>query len=175
MAYLFWLYILLCVVIGIGGTFFLVKTDRTFGALLFLVAAALLFTFYGIRWFEADALNTSRYPIGVWPPVVNMCPDFLTLYDRKVGNKNERICVDMVGVGNAGIQRFSRREHASNDRYVFKLYENLTGNERIKALCEECSKHNVTWEGIYDGVACVGIRDAASSTSTSELVCPPQN
>ena len=174
MDYLFWLYILISVVVGLGGTVGFIKSDRTLGALLFLVGAVLVFTFYGIRWFQSDALNPGRYPTGQWPPVVNMCPDFLTSYNRKVGTKNERICVDMVGVSNAGIQKFKDRTQDTDVKYVFNLYENLKGNDRIKALCEECKKHQVTWEGIYDGASCVGYRDVSTPGTTSELICPPQ-
>ena len=151
------LYILLSLAVSLGGTYTLIQNDRTLGGFLFFLGSVLLFTFYGLRWFTPNAFDDSRYPTKSWPPVVNTCPDFLSIYERpKAGSSaKERVCVDLIGVAEGGIQKMTDPANATNDNFVFKLYDNLSGPDRIKALCQECRTKKVTWEGVYDGVACV--------------------
>jgi hypothetical protein len=154
MDYLFILYILLAITISLGGMVVLIKSDRTFGGFIFIIGAILVFTFYGLRWFEGDALKNTRYSSTAWPPVVNTCPDFLTLHKRTVGGKSQRVCVDLVGVSNSGLKRFVDPVNLENENYIFNLYDDKTGSERIAAVCQECKNKRVTWEGVYDGVSC---------------------
>lgn len=155
MNYALIVYTLFALGIALGGTSMLNQGERTYSAFMFLVASIVIFTYYGIRWFgDSDALKTSPYTSKSWPPVINMCPDFLTLYQRQVGNQNEAVCVDMVGVS-SGISKFTQAENAFNDQYIFQLFPNLTGDARIKALCEQCASKKLTWEGVYDGTSCI--------------------
>ena len=151
------LYILLSLALSLGGTYTLIQNERTLGGFLFFLGSALVLTFYGLRWFSGDAFTESRYPTKTWPPIVNSCPDFLSIYERPVlgSSRKERVCVDLIGVAEGGIQKMTDPVNASNDNFVFKLYENLKGADRMKSLCQECRTKKVTWEGVYDGVACV--------------------
>lgn len=76
----FWLvvYIVITIVIGSGFLSWLYKRGQTTGAMILLVLLILVFTFYGLRWFPGGSLNGTTQPGNVaWPPIVNMCPDFL--------------------------------------------------------------------------------------------------
>jgi hypothetical protein len=151
MDYLFILYILVSVGIGLGGMVMLIQSERTLGGLLFLLGSILLFTFYGLRWFYGENLKATMTSSKQWPPVVNTCPDFLTL--TNAGNK--RVCIDLVGVSESGISKFVDQSNINSAKHVFQLYDNLSGQQRANALCNECKKHNVTWEGLWDGSSCV--------------------
>jgi hypothetical protein len=75
----FWviLYSLVCVVIGGGAVNFLFKRGQTMGAIGVLVLLVAIFIFFGLRWFPGGSLNGSKPKAQSWPPIVNMCPDFM--------------------------------------------------------------------------------------------------
>jgi hypothetical protein len=173
------LYILLSAGIGIGGTMYLVQGQRTFGAFLYFVGAILILTFYGLRWFAGDSFRTTRYSSKSWPPVVNTCPDFLSVYEIPDGNKTKKVCVDLVGVALGGqasqLQKLTSQQQASDPRYQFNLHFDKQGKQRIDALCKECRDKGVTWEGVYDGVGCVATaavpNDKGGSDSAENTSC----
>lgn len=159
MDYPFILYILLSVVLGVYVTFRLVKTDRSLTAFLYLVGVILILVYFGLRWFSGSTFALGDMTPKQWPPVLNACPDFLTLYDRPVPGSNppktEKVCVDLIGVAGAGgIQQMTDPSQLSDPKYVFNLSTNKAGAERTQALCNECAIKKVAWEGIFDGVAC---------------------
>lgn len=151
----------------------MVQSERTLGAFLYFVGAILIFTFYGLRWFSGDALKVTRYESKSWPPIVNTCPDFLSIYERNIpgSSKKEKICVDLIGVAEGGIQKLIDPTNATNDNFVFKLHLDKKGPARMKALCQECRLKKVTWEGVYDGTACTAtgaVPNADGTTDSSE-------
>jgi hypothetical protein len=76
----FWLiaYIVICVVVGGMFVSNLYKRNQSVAAMTCIVLLILIFTFYGLRWFKGGALKGSTPdPKAPWPPIVNMCPDFL--------------------------------------------------------------------------------------------------
>jgi hypothetical protein len=170
MDFLFILYILFSLVTGLGGTYYLIQSERTLAGFLYFVGAALVLTFYGLRWFSGDSLKVTRYDSKSWPPFVNMCPDFLSVYDRKVGAKTEKVCVDLIGVaeGAGGIQKLTDPAQVANDNFVFKLYMDKKGADRVSALCRECKNKKVTWEGVYDGVACTATGSVPNADGTTD-------
>lgn len=172
MDFVFILYILFSLVVGLGGTYSLIQSERTLAGFLYFVGSVLILTFYGLRWFTGNALQTSRYDSKSWPPIVNTCPDFLSLTERPISgsSKKEKVCVDLIGVAEGGIQKLMDPTNLTNDQYVFKLYEERKGAERMRALCEECKLKKVTWEGVYDGVSCTAtgaVPNSDGSTDTS--------
>jgi hypothetical protein len=176
MDYLFLLYILVAVGIGIGGPYLLVQTDRTLAAFLFFVGAVLVLTFYGLRWFEGDSLKAPARKASQWPPVLNACPDFLTLTTTGTGTNARRVCVDLVGVSTGGLMKTNNltQVNESNNNYIFNLHENLRGQARINRLCQECKEKGVTWEGVFDGVSCTGTTYGKGVTGANgEAICPP--
>jgi hypothetical protein len=159
MDYLFLVYILISFWIGIGGTQKLIEYGKPTAAVLFIVGAIIVLIFFGLRWFSNEQFKIGKIQTNKWPPVVNMCPDFLTSYERTVNGVKEKICVDLIGVAPAGgIRKLTSPEQTTiqnADAYIFKLFNNLSGRKRTQALCVECKNKKVTWEGIYDGVTCV--------------------
>jgi hypothetical protein len=164
------LYILFSLVISVGGTYMFIQNERTLGGFLFFVGSVLILTFYGLRWFSGNAFNISRYNTKSWPPVVNTCPDFLSVYERSVpgSSTKEKVCVDLIGVAEGGIQRLVDPANVANDNFVFRLYNNLTGAQRMEALCRECKLKKVTWEGVYDGVACTATGNVPNASGTTD-------
>lgn len=142
---------------------------------MFFIGSVLVLTFYGLRWFTADVFNVSRFPSKTWPPMVNACPDFLSIYERSVPGSRlkEKICVDLVGVSEGGIQKLIDPTNVSNPNYVFNLYNNLKGDARMQALCQECKTKRVTWEGVYDGVTCVATGAVPNSDGTTDSTTTP--
>jgi hypothetical protein len=85
----FWviLYSLICVVVGGGAVAFLYKRNQMIGAMLTLVLLILVFTLFGLRWFPKGKLNGSQPEVGSWPPIVNMCPDFMASWKDPATSK----------------------------------------------------------------------------------------
>lgn len=173
MDYLFILYIFLSVAIIWGGAVVFIQSDRQIGGFLFVIGSILVLTYYGLRWFSGVSLKATALPTTSWPPIVNLCPDFLTMHKRVVAGRTENICVDLVGVSNAGIQRLTDPNNVSRENFVFKLYQNLTGSNRIRRLCQECRDKKVTWEGVFDGANCVAdkVPNPSGSTDSANKQC----
>jgi hypothetical protein len=177
MDYWFFLYIFIAVGVCLGGVVFLIQSHRTLGGLLFLVGAILIFTFYGLRWFSGNVLRASKFNSTSWPPVINLCPDFLSLYSTKQNSKDVMVCVDLIGVSKSsnGIKKFIDPSNVLNKDYTFNLSQDKKGSARLNALCQECKDKGVTWEGIYDGVSCQSPsfvpRTDGVKESTAEKTC----
>lgn len=171
MDYPFILYIFLSVVIVWGGTVGLIRADRSISAFLFVIGSILVLVYYGLRWFSKTALKGVPGASSSWPPVINMCPDFLTLHKRMVDGKTEQVCVDLVGVSRGGMMKFIDETNVNNDAYIFKLYQNLSGPQRISRLCQECREKKVTWEGVFDGVGCTAA-SVPNPNGTTDSITP---
>ena len=91
-------YILMCVVIGGYAVSSLYYRQQTKAAIITLVLVILVFTFYGLRWFQGGALKGTKGKKGAWPPIVNMCPDFMATYKHTDGNT---YCFDVNNTYNA--------------------------------------------------------------------------
>ncbi len=75
----------------------LYNRGQTMGAMATLVLLLLVFIFFGLRWFPDGNLNGSKPGKLAWPPIVNVCPDFMvswTAPDKKV------YCYDAANVYN---------------------------------------------------------------------------
>ena len=171
----FILYIFLSITLTLSGTYVLVKSDRTLGSFLFLIGIVLVLTYYGLRWFSADSFKFTKFSANQWPPVMNLCPDFLTRVRRPdTGTKVEHVCIDMIGVSQNGMRKYTQDSDLKNEGYLFKLYEDEKNiAKRYQLLCKECQEKKVTWEGIYDGISCLtpSGKDSAGSGSGSPE-CP---
>ena len=85
----FWviLYSLICVVVGGGAVTFLYKRNQSVGAMIALVLLIAVFILFGLRWFPGGNLNGSQPKGGAWPPIVNMCPDFMVSWTNPADSK----------------------------------------------------------------------------------------
>jgi len=87
--------------ISIPGVFFIFSYMRMFLAGgIAAIGLFILFIFFGIQYYNADGTYTSTAvsSTGPWPPSINMCPDFLSLYKVGSGANVNLYCVDTVGV-----------------------------------------------------------------------------
>jgi len=147
---IFVFYILITIVSILGSFFFNYKKGNVIQATLLSIGFLLISILFGLRWFSSSGEILSNAPLTTWPPSINSCPDYLTLYKMPGGY----VCVDAVGVSNGGMSQWTDPTQ-TDDKYVFNLFTNLNSTERIKALCDQAAAKKVTWEGVYDGSTCL--------------------
>lgn len=144
---LFWFYVFVSAVILAGGSFYFYSQRQEITAGIFFAGILSAVIFFGLRWFPASGPAKPT-----WKPVLNYCPDFLTLY---VVN-GEQVCVDTVGVAQAGgISKWSDPTQ-TDEQYLFHLFLNSSGAYRTKQLCDQANTKKVTWEGVWNGSTCMG-------------------
>jgi len=151
MDFLFLLFIFLAAVGIVGGAYFLYSGGRHITAFLFFGGLLALTVVFGLRWFRNDgSLNTPS--VAAWPPVINVCPDFLSL----TSIDGRAVCVDTVGVApNGGLQQNDGTQ--MDAKTYFDLQADTTdAAARTAQLCDQCRSQMLTWEGVYDGASCIG-------------------
>jgi hypothetical protein len=167
-------YILFCIAVGLGGTMSLIRMSRVLAGIVFLILAVLIFVFFGLRWFSYAAPDMT-----VWPPVINSCPDYLTLYTQGSGTDAVQSCVDMVGVSkNGALTKFPEvrpGEPAPTDpKYFFP--RNIDPGAKLsdtpQKLCKYTIDSGLSWEGFVNGISCVGRAAGSSSGSGGGGNCP---
>jgi hypothetical protein len=149
------LYILASIAFLIYGTTRVYATGQTRGV-LFAIGALIVLVYFGLRWFG----NRIKKP-ATWPPIINMCPDYLTYVKELPG------CIDMLGVSrsasglNKTLPSALSELRVSDTRKVFEYTSEhvraAKTEQDIKAICDRCQNAGITWEGVYDGDTCVGI------------------
>jgi hypothetical protein len=150
MDFLFLLFIFLSATIIIGSSYYIYLTGRHLTTFIFFGGFLALTVMFGLKWFRSDgSLNQST--VGSWPPIINVCPDFLSL----TSVNGRAVCVDTVGVApNGGIQQNDGTQTAENTIFDL-LADNTNSSARAAALCKQCSDMILTWEGVYDGSSCL--------------------
>lgn len=146
---LFLFYIFLSAVVSTGGAYAFITKGQTAAAGIFFAGMIIVLFFFGFRWFTASG-ETTASQAGPWPPVVNMCPDYLTLYTMD----GAPVCIDTVGVS-SGLKKWTGPTQTGDD-FKFNLFTTASGDDRVQKLCNECKTKQVTWEGVYDGSVCIG-------------------
>jgi hypothetical protein len=156
-------YVILSVVSTIYGSFRLYEGGGGIRASVYGIGAGLIFIFFGYRWFSQPTQLSKK-----WPPVINMCPDYLT-HVPIVQGKEKGACVDMIGVSSSsgGIQVSKRSDVANMGLTVNtnKIFSYTSADvaaaksaSELKPICDECKTKGVTWEGVYDGDVCTAIK-----------------
>ncbi len=161
---------ILYIVASIAGMVYGVKQVYQTGQVrgtIFAIGGLLVLVYFGFRWFGTKIIKPKH-----WPPVINMCPDYLTYVPSLPG------CVDMLGVttGPAGITKTLPSEvnsvQLSNTNKVFEYTsENVRAAKvasDLQKICDRCQSAGVTWEGVYDGDVCVGISRNAKDNADKE-------
>jgi len=147
--YLFWAYVFFSCIIISGSTYYYYSLNQQISSGIVFIGFIFISVFFSLRWFSNTGLQL-RPPTGNWPPLINYCPDFLTLYTVN----NEQVCIDTVGVAETGgISKWSDPTQ-QDEKYLFHLFTNLTGSTRCKAICQQAKDKKVKWEGIWDGSVC---------------------
>jgi hypothetical protein len=140
MRYALVFYILFCIFVGLSGTMQLHRSERVIAAFAFLILAMLVFVFFGLRWFKnPDGTKAA------WPPIANMCPDFLTAYTTGTG---EVVCVDTIGVSrNCKLVKYDSTKGAPGSGMQFSLKG--TFDEK----CARAKENGLSWEACDFGPA----------------------
>ena len=160
------LYILGSIIGLVYGTNKVYATGQARGV-LFAIGALIVLVYFGLRWFGSRIQKPTS-----WPPIINMCPDYLTYVSRLPG------CVDMLGVTKAssGLTKTLPSEVGSlsktNTQKVFEFTSEdvraAKSVEDLKTICERCQVAGLTWEGVWDGDVCVGISNHEKDASDKE-------
>jgi hypothetical protein len=156
------LYILVSIVGLVYGTNKVYSTGQVRGV-IFAIGALVILVYFGLRWF-GSRINKPKN----WPPVINMCPDYLTyVASIQSGNSQKPGCIDMLGVTKSasGIKKtepsaINSLKHSETSK-VFSYTSTDVSNAKtvadLQAICDRCRDAGITWEGVYDGDVCVGI------------------
>jgi hypothetical protein len=149
------IYILACIVFLVYGTNKVYATGQARGV-IFAIGCLIVLVYFGLKWFGSRIEKPKN-----WPPIINMCPDYLTYVSKLRG------CVDMLGVSKAssGITKTLPSEvgslSKSNTQKVFEFTSEDVRSAKsvndLKKICERCQTAGLTWEGIWDGDVCVGV------------------
>jgi hypothetical protein len=153
-------YVLLSILFLLYTTGKLYPMGQTRGV-IYAIGTFFVLLYFGLHWFNKKTKTTTT-----WPPVINMCPDYLTYFESGA----TKGCVDMLGVStNAGlgnvVTNIATRTVTNTFPYTFNSIKNKTTD--INTICAECALKGLTWEGVYDGDSCVG---AATSSALSNAV-----
>jgi len=179
MDYWFIAYIVICVCIGGGLVAYMYNRGQNIGAMILLVLLIAVYAFFGLRWFDGTTLKGST-PAGAgkaWPPVVNLCPDFMVAV--KAGTTagsppgNDMYCIDSNNVYNietdTGITGIFEKVYTSttdSGRMGIKIGNYVAGPPKkytspmktaatpvtdITKISIGTNVKNIRWEGVYDG------------------------
>lgn len=162
-SFAFIVFILFSFAIVLGGIYKLYGMGFAKGSILFGLGATYFAIVYGIRWFGSDQ-SVFATPSGSWPPVINTCPDYLTVYERDKAGKKVKTCIDRVGVSrNGALAVFPSSGAApSDDKYYFSI----DGDKAANVLCQQAIAAGLTWEGITNGESCVQADGSTVSPSS---------
>ena len=116
------------------------------------IGLIVFFILFGLQTFNPDGTYVQATSTLTWPPVINYCPDFLTL----LKSGTTFICVDTVGVASSSVTTAIKQYNPNTtivDNQQFNLSLAITNADtRRTAIVAECKLKNVTWQGIYDGI-----------------------
>ena len=149
MSYILLFYCFLSVVLISGVTLSFYSSGEQVTGIVYFLGAIIASIFFGFRWFSPNAVSAIST---TWPPSINYCPDLLTL----VSLDDTQACIDTVGVSQHGGMSTSDGTQTS-DKYVFDLFLDKTGQERVTLLCNQAKEKEVTWEGVWNGATCSNI------------------
>jgi len=141
--------------IVIPGTYFLLSIPKMYiAAVIASIGLLILFILFGIQLYTVDGKYVNSPSKMTWPPSINTCPDFLSLY--KINGTYS--CVDTAGVStNGGLPKFEPVSAAGTNQtptaaQLFNLFLSETDANRKNSIKTECINKGVTWEGVYDGI-----------------------
>jgi hypothetical protein len=162
----FWLiaYILTCAVLGAALISLLYKSEKKVGAIALAILLLLIYVFYGLRWFKGGKLKGTTVNGKIpWPPIINMCPDFMSSYKdpatRKVYCYDAGNFYDMKTYNGAGQQPITVNGVAGQRGILIKdiqgtreTYPLLQSEENLRVITSDQRGKYVKWEGVFDGL-----------------------
>jgi len=156
-------YLLISMATILGSVYFNVAAGKYVSAGLLGAGFLTISILYGLFMYTPSGDVVTRVKGGPWPPTINVCPDFLSL----VTLAGTAVCVDTVGISNTsgGLKKWNNTGQTGS-QFIFDLSLTLTGQKRIDELCKQCATKGVTWEGVYDGSACLNNQPPIPSGAT---------
>ena len=152
MSYTFLAYIFLSIVIWLTVVIRLSQMPRPVSAIFVAVMFFLIFIFYSGRCFYGSTVKNN--PNGTWPPIINMCPDYLVYYKWN----GTDTCIDLSGVNrsNGTLIPWTHDDSFQNPptnpaKYFPYIYKPGMSDNQIANLCTQANQNGVSWEGIADG------------------------
>ena len=170
MDYWFIAYIVICICAGGGLVAQLYNRQQTIGAMILLVLCIAIFAFFGLRWFQGGELKGSTPASQQWPPIVNLCPDFMAAVkgtDGSVapaaGATLNTYCYDpnntysLTTTGTTGLTQFIPTG-ATTAVYGLKIATGGTtptfsykDAKSIVDITANTNNQKIRWEGVWDG------------------------
>jgi hypothetical protein len=176
------LYVIVSAMFLVYGTSNIYSTGQIRG-IIFGIGAGLVLFYFGLKWFGKVQVKQTQ-----WPPVINMCPDYLTyLPSIKSTAASTRMvpgCVDFLGVTSSSnaasafvkIQPLQSVIDALNATMTTKVFKytspdikNASSASDLQTICDACQNAGLTWEGVYDGDSCVGIPKVEANNAAKEM------
>lgn len=146
----FYIYLFLAIASISGGSYYFFKSNSSIAGSIYLLGSIVIAAFFGSRWFlPSGVVSTS----GVWPPTINVCPDFMSLVTLRPAAANgatsslETVCVDTIGVYANGIAKWTPGSTSENT--IFRLFAGSDAATRRTRLIDQCKAKKVSWEGFY--------------------------
>jgi hypothetical protein len=137
-----------------GTLLYLTVQKRIVAGVIASAGLLILYVLFGVQYFTVTGEYVETPAKMRWPPSINMCPDFLSLYTVA----NVPYCVDTAGVSTipAALTKFNPANPivgpvTPGNPNLFNLFTNLDGKARADQIKAECLAKGVTWEGVFDG------------------------
>lgn len=172
------LYVVSSIFFLVYGTNAVYPTGQIRGV-IFGIGTALVLIYFGLRWFTEDKAASSN-----WPPVINMCPDYLTyipsMPTSSTNSTVKAVCVDMLGVSkNGALQKTfasdlgGLKSDNANKVIPWTSADITTANmskdiATITTICNSCQSAGITWEGVFDGETCISLNSYNKSKAAVE-------
>ena len=174
------LYVVVSAMFLVYGTNKVYSTGQIRGV-IFGIGAGLVLAYFGLKWFGTVPVKNKR-----WPPVINMCPDFLT-YVPNIPSTNGSTtmvpgCVDLLGVtsstnaASAFVKVLPTSISTLNASMTTKVFpytsvdvKSVSSTSDLQVICDACQNAGLTWEGVYDGDSCVGISKVDADNAAKEM------
>ena len=187
----FILYVVICISIGITAIRYQYMNNQIVAAGLTFILLLLVFIFYGLRWFQgfnlkglSSANSSSASASCSWPPIVNLCPDYMVTWTHPNGNI---YCYDASNIYNLKAAQANPAYaivsgltiNSVNNQSGYHIYNPVgsatdAANPRyplINAMASangtltDPSAANLRWEGVWDGqtlnLGCIPTADGA--------------
>jgi hypothetical protein len=154
---LFLLFIFLAAVGIVGGSYYFYTGNKHITSFIYFGGFTTMAIIYGLQWFRSDGSLNQNASVTKWPPVVNVCPDFLSLVAITPAGETARkhVCIDTVGVAISGNGVTSPLQMNNGSLVAQGTYFDLLLNEteaaRPDKLCKNCLQMGLTWEGVCSG------------------------
>ena len=150
----------------IPGTFFVLTVfNKAIAGGIAAVGMLVLFILFGIQFFNIDGTYKTMAPVSNWPPPINQCPDFFSLFKMPKtdasGSKAYYVCVDTVGVApsaTCSVTMFDPTSSAVPTGTQIFPGTDASGNiiqlssDNHEKLIQACIDKKVTWAGVWDGL-----------------------